>query len=206
MSVTVLLREIGLYKWIRGKVYDHLIRPFMETHDPLPEVARGAAIGIFLGLTPTVGVQMYTAMMIWLVCRYVFRFHFNATVAVAMVWVTNPVTAPPIYYVFLITGQLIQSLLGYVVIPISYEAFQHQLDLVSGGADLGYLEFIFYATWVLLVDYGWPMLIGSMIYAIPVSIISHPATIIFLGKYRRFLAESEGISYPQWREKFEMRR
>jgi hypothetical protein len=206
MSAAVLFREIGLFKWIRGKVYDHLILPFMETHDPLPEVARGAAIGIFLGLTPLVGVQMYMTGITWLICRYVFRFHFNATVSVAMVWVTNPVTTPPIYYLFLITGQLIQSLLGYVVIPITYAAFLYQLELLTGGAELGFFGYIYYATRVLLENYGWPLVMGSMIYAIPFSLLSHPATLIFLGKYRRFLADSEGISYAQWREKYVMKR
>lgn len=178
----------------------------METHDPLPEVARGAAIGIFLGLTPLVGVQMYMTGITWLVCRYVFRFHFNATIAVAMVWITNPITTPPIYYLYLITGQLVQSLLGHEVIPITYAAFQHQLNLLTHGANLGFFEYIFYATWVLMENYGWPLVMGSMIYAIPFSLITHPATIKFLGKYRRFLAESEGVGYEEWREKYELRR
>jgi uncharacterized protein (DUF2062 family) len=55
------------------------------------EIARGMALGIFIGMTPTMGLQMPIA----LVFAYIFRE--NRLAAILGVWITNPVTAPFIY-------------------------------------------------------------------------------------------------------------
>ena len=55
------------------------------------EVAKGVALGIFVGMTPTFGFQMAIAIFF----AYILRE--NRLAAVLGVWVTNPVTAPFIY-------------------------------------------------------------------------------------------------------------
>lgn len=57
-------------------------------------MARGVAIGLFVGLTPTVGFQ--TALM--LAGCLLIRGNFPA--AFTMSWVSNPVTLPPLYWLF----------------------------------------------------------------------------------------------------------
>lgn len=61
-------------------------------------IARGAAVGIFVGLTPTVGVQ--TVLMI-VGCALV---RGNFPIAFLFSWVSNPFTAPPLYLAFRAIG------------------------------------------------------------------------------------------------------
>jgi uncharacterized protein len=54
-------------------------------------IARGLAIGLFVAFTPTIGVQLILAAFL--------ATFFGASRAAALVpvWITNPVTIPPIY-------------------------------------------------------------------------------------------------------------
>lgn len=54
-------------------------------------VSTGFAIGIFIALTPTIGVQIPLIIIVALFLRV------NIPVALAASWVTNPLTAPVIY-------------------------------------------------------------------------------------------------------------
>lgn len=54
-------------------------------------VSAGLAIGIFIALTPTIGVQIPLIILAALLLRV------NIPVAIAASWVTNPLTAPVIY-------------------------------------------------------------------------------------------------------------
>lgn len=60
-------------------------------HGSPRQVARGLAIGILIGLTPPLGLQMVAAVAI------ATLLHANRAAAVAAVWITNPFTALPIY-------------------------------------------------------------------------------------------------------------
>jgi len=55
------------------------------------EIAKGVALGIFIGMTPTFGFQMAIAIF------FAYLLRQNRLAAVLGVWVTNPVTAPFIY-------------------------------------------------------------------------------------------------------------
>jgi len=54
-------------------------------------LAGGFALGTFIALTPTVGIQMTLAT----ICAYFLRVNIPA--ALAACWITNPVTAPVVY-------------------------------------------------------------------------------------------------------------
>ncbi|MDT8440971.1 MAG: DUF2062 domain-containing protein [Desulfuromonadales bacterium] len=68
------------------------------------EIAKGIALGIFVGMTPTFGIQMGIALLL----AYLFRQ--NRLAAVLGVWVTNPLTAPVIYAVEYELGRLLLGL------------------------------------------------------------------------------------------------
>jgi hypothetical protein len=55
------------------------------------EIAKGIALGIFIGMTPTMGLQMPIALL------FAWILKENRLAAVLAVWVTNPLTAPFIY-------------------------------------------------------------------------------------------------------------
>ena len=55
-------------------------------------LAMGFAIGLFVALTPTVGLQMVLAATI------AHFFKANRVIAAALAWITNPLTIVPVYY------------------------------------------------------------------------------------------------------------
>jgi len=99
-------------RWLRLKFirshrqHRHRIRDWIEAHPRLVRVlerggalhidettlARGVAVGLFIGMTPTVGIQ--TFMM--LVAAFAFRANFLAAFIVSNV--SNPLTMAPLYY------------------------------------------------------------------------------------------------------------
>lgn len=113
------------------------------------QVARGFALGLFIGMTPTFGVQMPLALMAAILLRE------NKLSAVLGVWVTNPITAPLIYAMQYETGR---RLLGWerphMQVQFNYEflknlGWQVMLPLSLGSfifailsALLGYLFLI----------------------------------------------------------------
>jgi uncharacterized protein len=118
---------------IRGFVrfiYDRFIR----LHGSPEEVAWGAAVGFFVAMTPTMGIQTLLAVPV------AAFFKFNKIAAAATVWLTNPVTAPFIYGFNYMVGA---KLLGYPLKAVffsspSWETFWYSgrhvfLSLTVGG-------------------------------------------------------------------------
>ena len=95
---------------------------------------RGLAAGMFCAFVPLPWQMLLAAMAAaWL--------RFNLPVAVAMVWITNPVTIPPIFYGNYRFGAW---LLGRPTLDWAFEPS---------------------ASWLLkrIGDIGWPLLIGSLV-------------------------------------------
>lgn len=65
------------------------------------EIAKGFALGIFIGMTPTIGFQMVIAIFFAMLLRE------NKIAAALGVWVSNPLTAPFIYALEYETGRFI---------------------------------------------------------------------------------------------------
>ncbi|PKL96087.1 MAG: DUF2062 domain-containing protein [Gammaproteobacteria bacterium HGW-Gammaproteobacteria-8] len=95
------LQFLRRHRWHRSHV-----RGWLESHPRLVRVleragalhidettlARGVAVGLFIGMTPTVGIQ--TGMM--LIAAFAFRANFFAAFLVSNV--SNPLTMAPLYY------------------------------------------------------------------------------------------------------------
>ena len=178
---------------IEKLITEKLINPVLHSTAPVSEVSLGVAFGVFLGLTPTVGVQMYLVALVWSIYRYIFGRHFSLPVGVAMVWISNPLTMVPLYYLFLVTGyRLLETQNG-----ISYELFTEYLGHISSTE--GTWEMIIAGASFLLVDLGWPMIIGSLVYAVPGFIISYFMTKRIVTSHRKSKASLAGISYKDWR-------
>ena len=65
------------------------------------EIAKGVALGIFIGMTPTFGFQMAIAIF------FAYLLRKNRLAAILGVWVTNPVTAPVIYAIEYEIGRIL---------------------------------------------------------------------------------------------------
>ncbi len=71
-------------------------------------LARGGAVGVFVGLTPTVGMQ--TVLM--LIGCIAIRGNFPAAFVVS--WVSNPITLGPLYFAF---NNLGEAVFGGIIGP-----------------------------------------------------------------------------------------
>ena len=152
-------------KKIKSLFHKKLIRPIIESDGSIYEVSLGVAIGIFFALTPTVGIQMYSVVLIWAICRYIFKINFKLSVALAMVWISNPITMIPLYYIFLVSGYLVLGTRE----KLNFEIFNDHIANLSQINDT--LTSVIEILKFLIIDLGWPMVVGSIFYAIPGSII-----------------------------------
>ena len=184
-------------KRIEKLILERLINPVLHSRDPVSEVSLGVAVGVFLGLTPTVGVQMYLVVIVWSIYRYVFRRHFNLPVGVAMVWISNPLTMVPLYYLFLVTGYwLLETKNG-----LSYEHFAKILTRISETGETW--EKIVESARFILIDLGWPMIIGGLVYAVPGFVFSYFGTKLIVTSHRKNMARVAGMSYEDWQSENE---
>lgn len=78
----------------------NLIR-FLRLRGTPDEIAKGFALGVFIGMTPTFGVQMILAVFAAILLKE------NKIAAVIGVWITNPLTAPFIYAAEYEVGRLL---------------------------------------------------------------------------------------------------
>lgn len=77
------------------------VRDIAGLDDPPHKIAMGLALGIFIGFVPIMGIQMAVVL------PFALLFRANKTAAIGGVWVTNPVTVIPIYYLDYKIGELI---------------------------------------------------------------------------------------------------
>ena len=102
-------------------------------------LARGVALGLFIAFTPTIPFQMI------LTCLGAFYFRVNLPVGLAACWVTNPLTAMPIYLAAWRVGRRVISSLPFVAeFAAAYQSDSgvsrlmiHSLYLWSGSLIFG---------------------------------------------------------------------
>lgn len=101
------------------------------------KVALGFGIGILVGFTPTVGIQMYIAAPLAFLCRG------SAIAAAAAVWISNPVTMAGFYFMDFKVGKwLIGSQLKFSLADPSFFALIKQTGeafwlMMVGGVVMG---------------------------------------------------------------------
>ncbi len=69
----------------------HFYQRFIKIHGNPREIALGFALGLFVGMSPTMGFQIIIAVFL------AALFGWNKITAGMGVWITNPLTAPFIY-------------------------------------------------------------------------------------------------------------
>ncbi len=75
------------------------------------EIALGFALGIFIGMTPTMGIQMPIAVFLAAI------FKCSKISAPSGVWITNPFTAPFVYGITYILGANLLGLKATMTLP-----------------------------------------------------------------------------------------
>ena len=87
-----------------------IIRLVLSSHHSPKEIAGGAALGTFIGFAPLMGFQMVIAAVLSTF------FRLSRVAAMGMVYVSNPITAVPIYVSCYYLGVWLLSPFGFRVL------------------------------------------------------------------------------------------
>lgn len=147
-------------------LYKKLIRPIFIINGSTHSIALGVALGLFIALTPTVGIQMLLVLLIGTLIKA------NRIIGVILCWISNPITFLPMYYGY--------YCLGAELMGIETGTFESFSQLFKGDDDIGFLA----ALAVVMDNFAAPLWIGSLIVALVVSIPSYPITMIVLNRHR----------------------
>ena len=95
-------------------------RRFLKIRGRPRQIALGLALGLFIGMTPTLGVQTAIALFAASILKW------NKISAALGVWITNPLTAPLIYGLTYAVGRMVLGIAGSPELPdeFSVEAFR----------------------------------------------------------------------------------
>ena len=165
--------------------FKRFIVRILELDDTPKRIAWGVALGTFIGMTPTVGLQMTIAVCVATLLRG------NRLAAVAMVWISNPLTVVPIYWVDHIVGA---TILGTEMLSISDIA--QVLEFESTGLFSIFFEFLGNLgklTWNVLPS----MFLGGAILGVLLALPAYFLTLKAVHRYRaRKRVSDEAIDEP----------
>lgn len=137
-----------------------LLRSILLLDDTPYSIAMGTTVGMFIGMTPTVGVQMIIVMLFAFLVSPVLRF--NRVAALVTVYISNPLTVVPLYWfnyeigTLFFEGNLTREKFSQIMV---YDNFGQWWDTVV----------------MLAVDVGKPLVVGSLLVATVCAAITFPA-------------------------------
>ena len=146
-----------------------VLRQVLALDDRPHAVALGAAVGMMFGMTPTVGLQTMEVILFALVTRRIF--YFNRAAALALIYVSNPLTVAPIYYGLYRVGNY------FVPVETTWRQFQWIptfKEFAGWGQSLNELA----------TGFGLPLAIGTAVVAPAAGAITYPLIRFLLQWYR----------------------
>lgn len=146
-----------------------LLRRILMLDDSPHAIALGTAIGAFIGMTPTVGLQLILVMITSALTRKLF--YFNRAAALVTVYISNPLTVVPIYYLLFRTGALL----------VPGEITREELEAVLQFEGI---EGWWAAVTRLAREIGAPLLVGTAIIAPVCGLVTYPVMLWLLKKTR----------------------
>ncbi|WP_437225621.1 DUF2062 domain-containing protein [Planctomicrobium sp. SH661] len=146
----------------------------LHLDDSPHSIALGTAIGLFVGITPTGGIQMALVVLIAFATGWLFRF--NRIAALLGVYVSNPLTTIPLCWYSYKIGTL------FCGKTISWKEFKQLF--VDHGLSEWWLT-----VHSLFVTIGLPLVIGSVILGAIVGALSYPIVYVLAHRAQRFRKE-----------------
>ena len=126
------------------------------------KLAWGMALGVFVGVTPTVPFHSATVLILAPILG------ISPVTAYIGIWVMNPVTIAPLYLAAYKVGQFLLFRGEPLILPAAYDV-QNTLDLLWRG--------------------GLALQVGGVIIAIPPAIVSYFLTLWAVQRYRQQKAQ-----------------
>jgi len=163
MQAETLRVRHGLFERLKRLTRYRLIVPIIRSKHGPEYSARGVLVGMLVAMTPTVGVQMPIVAFLWLLMRIIRpSWDFSLIIAMAWTWVTNVVTAPPLYYLFVVTGRI---MLGQWESLTGFDEFMQRFHVLM-EVEAGPLKQFWVYVIAVFQIWGVPMFIGSIPWAI----------------------------------------
>ena len=187
-----------MWQRIKHVVKYKIIKPLAKSRHPVSELALTTSVGLFWAFTPLVGIQMALVLINWFLFRWLgIRFHL--AIALAWVWLSNPLTMPFLYFGFYICGFFLLQILDEAINHVSFADFSKVLEDASQiGLWEGTLHWFYYIYDFLL----WPMFIGSALITIPVTLLGYVLTVYLVNRHRTHKAKAMRMSLRQWEKRF----
>ena len=158
-------------QYVGRKLKRFFVYRVLHVDDTPHRIALGLAIGIFITWTPTMGFQMLLTVLLASLVRA------NKFVGVPFVWISNPVTAVPLYGFNFIVGTW--------VLPgeHSFERFYASVSKAAfaGGGWLNKVA----AWWEATIDFFWPLWVGSIVVAVVLAVPTYITTRWAIVRYRK---------------------
>ncbi len=175
-------REKPVLRRATALIRTRLIHPLLHPRHAPEYTARGVMVGLMVALTPTVGVQMPVVFLIWLgVKRFTPEWDFNLVVAIAWTWITNVATAPPLYYLYIVTGR---TLMGRWDKVRDYDTFASRL-METLDEDAGWFDTVWVYAFNLVNKFGLPLFVGCVPWVILGSWLGYRWSLSFIVSMRR---------------------
>ena len=154
--------------------FRQMYRKLLQLDDTPHSIALGAALGMFITFTPTVGIQVLIVLILSMVVR------FNRFAAIVLIYLSSKVKIIQIYYADYVIGLFVQGESG-----LSLEEFGLLWDqsVITAG-EVGFWG----ATQVLFKSLGTdviiPMFIGGGVLGGFVGVVTYPLTLSWVQRYR----------------------
>jgi len=159
-------------------IRDSLLRfiAWLAMLDDTPHsIALGAAVGVFISFTPTVGLHMVLVVLLSLFIR------MNRTAALASVWLNNPLTLIPVFFFNYLVGTWLLFRR-----PVGWADFDQAVRTA-----LVYRHW-YENAWAMFITLGrltleiaWPLWLGSVIVATAISVPTYFVVRWLATKYHR---------------------
>lgn len=153
---------------------------FLRLKGDPKELALGTALGVLIGLSPTMPLHTITLLVLTVITRSSFLAGMIASFAVC-----NPLTYIPIYYFSMVVGNLVTPY------ELSWEKIKFALDTLLTSDDfrqsLGVLADLGIEAIIVLVT-------GGFVFALPFTIASYYLSLNFFIKLRRKRRERQKLS------------
>jgi len=159
------------HTYIIKKLKRFFVYRVLHVDDTPHRIALGLAIGIFVTWTPTMGAQMALTIALATLLKA------NKFVGVPFVWISNPVTAVPLYGGNFMVGTWLlpgEYSLSKFTDAVSRAAF-------SGGGPLDQLD----AWWNATAGFFWPLWVGSLVVALVLGLTTYILTRWTIVRYRK---------------------
>lgn len=165
--------------------YFRFLRLLFYSGESKHKITLGAAYGVFWGLTPTVGLQssilivkFTLGLFLSKITKGKFKYlEFNFPLALALTWISNPFDAPFLYFLFYYVGALVMpeySPLGFNEFITLLAPLLKVEGLLSSLSHMSvYFENLLEMVKNLGVQVVYPLIIGSLILAIPSAIATY---------------------------------